>query len=120
MATMTSREFLTAIASNETLAEDVRAFAEAELAKRDAANEKRRNTPSKKAVENEPLVAQIVDEILTNEPKTASDVAAVLGVSVQKASTLLRSAVTAGKAVSTDIKVPKKGVQKGYTLPVEG
>ena len=88
----------------------------AALAKMDAANEKRRNAPSKKAAENAPLVEQIVNEILTNEPKTASDVAAELGVTPQKASALLRQVVAEGKATVTDVKVPKKGAQKGYTL----
>jgi predicted transcriptional regulator len=79
-------------------------------------NEKRRNTPSKKSVENQPLVEQILAGILTHEPKTASDVAAELGVSVQKASSLLRSIVAAGKATVTDVKVAKKGTQKAYAL----
>ena len=112
---MTNREFYEAIA-NGTINADVTAHAEAALAKMDATNEKRRNTPSKKAVENQPLIDTIVNEILTNEPKTATDVAATLGVSVQKASALLRQVVAEGKATATDVKVPKKGVQKAYTL----
>ena len=112
---MTNREFYQAIA-NEAINSDVIDHAKAALAKMDAANEKRRNTPSKKAVENAPLVEQIVNEILTNEPKTASDVAAELGVTPQKASALLRQVVADGKATVTDVKVPKKGAQKGYTL----
>ena len=112
---MTNREFFTSIVSNETLAADVVEFAAAAIEKLDATNEKRKNSVSKKALENAPLVAQIVDTILDSEPKTATDIAAVLGVSVQKASMLSRAAVAAGQAVSTDIKVPKKGTQKGYT-----
>ena len=110
---MTNREFYEAIA-NETINSDVIDHAKAALAKMDAANEKRRNTPSKKAVENAPLVEQIVNEILTNEPKTASDVATELGVTPQKASALLRQVVAEGKATVTDVKVPKRGTQKGY------
>lgn len=112
---MTNRDFLKSIVAG-TVNEDVVAYAAAALDKMDAANEKRRNTPSKKAVENAPLVDQIVNEILGTEPKTASDVAAILGISVQKASTLCRAAVTEGRAVSTDVKVSGKGTQKGYTL----
>ena len=85
---------------------------------KDAANEKRRNTLSKKAQENLPLLQQITDEILTEEPKTATDVAAVLEVSVQKASGLLRRLVEDGKAVKVDVKIKGKGTQKGYTLPM--
>lgn len=113
---MTKREFLEAISTNETLAQDVRDFADAELAKINAGLEKRKNTPSKAAVANAPLIDQIVNEVLGAEAKTASDVAAILGVSVQKASTLLRAAVADGRAKAEDVKVPKKGVQKGYTL----
>lgn len=112
---MTNREFYEAIA-NGTVTAEVIEHAEAALAKMDATNEKRRNTPSKKAVENQPLIDTIVNEILTNEPKTATDIAGVLGVSVQKASALLRQVVADGKATATDVKVPKKGTQKAYTL----
>ena len=116
MDKMTKREFYTAIMNGE-IDEQVKLFASEELEKMDAANEKRRNTLSKKAQENQPLLQQITDEILTDEPKTATDVAAVLGVSVQKASGLLRRLVEEGKAVKVDVKIKGKGTQKGYTLP---
>ena len=111
---MTKREFYVAVQNGETN-EDVVKMATAELEKMDAANEKRKNAVSKKALENAPLIEQIVDTILTSEPQTATDIAGVLEVSVQKASYLCRAAVAQGKAVQTEIKVPKKGMQKGYT-----
>ena len=82
----------------------------------DATNEKRRNTPSKAQEANAPLIETLVNEILTAEPQTASDIAPVLGVSVQKASALLRAVVADGRAVATDVKVAKKGTQKAYAL----
>lgn len=112
---MTNRDFYNAII-NGTINDEVIAHATASLEKLDATNEKRRNTPSKTQEANAPLYAQIVDTILTAEPKTASDVAADLGVSVQKASALLRGLVADGKAVSTDVKVAGKGTCKAYTL----
>ena len=112
---MTKREVMNAIV-NGTIGEEVVAWAEHEIEKMDAANEKRRNTLSKKAQENLPLIDRIVDEILGDEPKTASDVAAVLEVSVQKASALCREAVKAGRVAVEDIKIKGKGTQKGYTL----
>lgn len=118
MDKMTKREFYTAIKNGE-IDEQVKLFASEELKKMDAVNEKRRNTLSKKAKENEPLLQQITDEILTEEPKTATDVAAVLNVSVQKASGLLRCLVEDGKAAKVDVKIKGKGTQKGYTIPVE-
>lgn len=118
MDKMTKREFYTAIKNGE-IDEQVKLFASEELEKMDAVNEKRRNTLSKKAKENEPLLQQITDEILTEEPKTATDVAAALEVSVQKASGLLRRLVEEGKAAKVDVKIKGKGTQKGYTIPVE-
>ena len=118
MDKMTKREFYTAIMNGE-IDEQVKLFASEELEKMDAANEKRRNTLSKKAQENLPLLQKITDEILTDEPKTATDVAAILKVSVQKASGLLRRLVEEGKAVKVDVKIKGKGTQKGYTLPMD-
>lgn len=118
MDTMTKREFYTAI-KNGKIDEQIKLFATEELEKMDAVNEKRRNTLSKKAKENEPLLNKIKSEILTEEPKTATDVAAVLEVSVQKASGLLRRLVEDGKAAKVDVKIKGKGTQKGYTIPVE-
>jgi hypothetical protein len=110
---MTKREFLMEVAKieNEELAE----FAQAELKKMDDANEKRKEKTSKKAEENQPLVDRIVNEILGTEPKTASDVAAILEVSVQKASSLCKAAVAQEKAVQSEVKIPKKGPTKVYT-----
>lgn len=118
MDKMTKREFYTAI-MNGKIDERAKLFASEELEKMDAANEKRRNTLSKKAQENLPLLQKITDEILTDEPKTATDVAAVLEVSVQKASGLLRRLVEEGKAAKVDVKIKGKGTQKGYTLPMD-
>lgn len=112
---MTNREFYNAII-NGIVNDEVIAFAQGALDKMDATNEKRRNTPSKTAIENQPLIDTIVGTILTAEPKTASDVAAELGVSVQKASALLRAIVADGKATVSDVKVAKKGVQRAYAL----
>ena len=118
MDKMTKREFYTAFMKGE-IDEQVKLLATEELEKMDAVNEKRRNTLSKKAQENQPLLQQITNEILTEEPKTATDVAAILNVSVQKASGLLRRLVEDGKAVKVDVKIKGKGTQKGYTIPVE-
>ncbi len=112
---MTKREFYDAvIAAN--VSDELTTYAQESIAKMEAANEKRKNTPSKKAVENAPLVDQIVNEILGNEAVTAADVAAQLGVSTQKASALCRAAVADGRAVATEVKIPGKSAQKGYIL----
>ena len=111
---MTKRDFLTAIA-NGTINAEITEYASAELVKMDEANEKRKNKPTKKAEENAPILASIF-EALTETPTITSDIAAVVGVSTPKASALLRQLVAEGKAVQSEVKVPKKGVQKAYAL----
>ena len=112
---MTNREFLTAIANLETASEELKAEAVARIEKLDATNEARKNKPSKKATENAPILEQIATEILTVEAQTASAIAEAAGISVQKASALLRQLVADGKATVTEVKIPKKGVQKAYS-----
>lgn len=111
---MTQREFFTTIVEGATVTAEMEAFASHALANIDKANESRRERQSKKAQENEPLLAQIETDILTVEPTTASNVAAILGTSTQKATALLRALVAAGRAQVQDIKVTGKGMQKGY------
>ena len=111
---MTRRDFFNAIAKTETLSNELRAFAKAAIVKMDETNAKRKEKPSKTAIENAPLVNAIV-EMLNDEPKTATDLAKVMNVKVQKASALLRIAVKEGKAFSQDVKIKGKGIQKGYT-----
>lgn len=111
---MTNREFLTAVSACENCSEEVREYAKAAIAKMDATNEARKNKPSKKATENAPIMEQIVNEILTSEAQTASAIAETAGISVQKASALLRQLVADGKATVTEVKIPKKGPQKAY------
>ena len=114
---MTNREFYIAIANNEALTEEIRAHATAEIEKLDARNAKRAEKPSKTAVANEPIKANIV-KVLEDGGKTASDIATALEISVQKASALCRQLADAGQVTATEVKVPKKGKQKLYTLAV--
>ena len=123
---MTNREFYTAIAANETLTEEVRNHATEQIAKLDATAEKRKGKVSAKDQEkrdaNAALAKQIAETILGTEAKTATDVAAILTetlgeeVKVQKASYLCRLAVELGLANATEVKIPKKGTQKAYTI----
>ena len=112
---MTIREFYNAVAAG-TMTEEIMAKAAEQIEKMDTAAEKRKGVQSKKAAENQPLVDRIVNEILGEEPVTATDVAGILEVSVQKASMLCRAAVAQGKATQTEVKLPKKGTMKAYCL----
>lgn len=107
---MTNREMFTAIINGE-ITEEVIAKVHEEIAKLDARNAARKDKPSKKALENEPIKARIL-EVLTDEPKTASEIASEVEISVQKASALLRQM----NVTVTDVKVKGKGTQKGYSL----
>lgn len=109
---MTNREFYTNV-MNGTINEEVIAKATELIEKMDNANAARREKVSKKAEANAPLVDQVV-AMLGDEPLTATDIAAALEVSPQKASSLARTAVKEGRAVSQDVKGPK-GKCKGYT-----
>ena len=123
---MTNREFYTAIAANETLTEEIRNHATEQIAKLDATAEKRKGKVSAKDQEkrdaNAALAKHIAETILGTEAKTATDVAEALTaetgeeVKVQKASYLCRLAVELGLANATEVKIPKKGQQKAYTV----
>ena len=124
---MTNREFYTAItAENATITPEMIEHATAALAKLDATAEKRKGKVSAKEQEkrdaNAAMAAHIAADILGTEAKTASDVAAVLTaeageeVKPQKASYLCRLAVEMGLANETEVKIPKKGTQKAYTI----
>lgn len=111
MYNMTNREFYNAIIANE-INEEVIAHAQKAIESLDARNEKRKNSPSKAQIANEPIIKAIA-EILTNEPMRASEIAEKVGISTQKASALVKK--VEGVKV-TDVKVKGKGVQKGYAL----
>ena len=112
---MTNREFLTAVSACENCSDEIREYALTAIAKLDASNEARKNKPSKKATENAPIMEQIANEILTTEAQTAATIAEAAGISVQKASALLRQLVADGRANVADEKMPKKGTVKVYT-----
>lgn len=111
MTNMTKREFYTAVIAKVEDAE-LKLFAEQEIEKMDARNAKRAHTPSKTAIANEPIKAKIV-EVLTDSPQSAGEIAEKVGITVQKASALLRQ--IEGIEVS-EIKVKGKGKVKGYAV----
>lgn len=116
---MTNREFLKAISATESLTAEMREHADKMLAQMDSALAKRKEKPSKTAVANEPIKASILEWLgKQSEPVTASVVGEAMEISVQKASSLLRSLCEDNKAVQSEVKVPKKGVQKAYKVKV--
>ena len=114
---MTNREFFMAIVNGE-ITEEVVTKAGEEIAKLDARNERRKNTPSKKSVENEPIKAKIV-EFLASGSHLASEIASGCEISTSKASALCRQLVEGGALVVTDKKVKGKGAVKAYATAPE-
>lgn len=100
--------------------EEVQIHAQAQLDKMDLTNAKRKEKPSKTAIANEPIKAAIMEFITgRNEICIASAVAEAVEISVQKASSLLNQLAEEGKLTKSEVKVPKKGMQKAYSLVTE-
>lgn len=109
---MTQREFYKGVIASAVTGQ-VKAFAESELAKMDARNEKRRNTQTKEQVANEGLKADILDTI-GDERKVASEIASALGISTQKVSALCKQMVDSGILVKEEVAIKGKGKVLGY------
>lgn len=123
---MTKIELMKAIVEGAVVTAEMAEKAAEIIAADAAAKEKRKGKVSAKDLEkraaNEEMARHIAADILTAEAKTATDVAEILSaeigeeVKVQKASYLLRLAVKMGLASETEVKIPKKGTQKAYSL----
>ena len=120
---MTNREFFVAVANGE-MTEEIRAHASREIDKMAAADERRRNKPSKTAEANAPLVEALVNEFLTDEAQLGADLADKLNekfpdlekpVTPQKVASMLRSYVAGGTVAKEDVKVDKT-TKVGYRL----
>lgn len=117
---MTKKEFMekviAMIEKTEIVDEEVMVeFAHNEIEKIDRANERKKSKMTEKAKENIQLMDKIYEDILkVDELTTATTVGEYMEISTQKASSLLRKMVDEGRATVEDVKIPKKGIQKGY------
>lgn len=109
---MTRREFFEAVMAVDGIDSVLHDFAASEIEKLNARNAKRSSTPSKTALANEPIKAEIV-KVLSDTPQSASEIAEKVGISTQKSSALLRQ--IDGLTVS-ELKIKGKGKVKGYAL----
>ena len=112
---MTNREFFTNI-SNGIINDEVIAHAKAAIAKMDTANANRKSTPSKTAIANEPIKASIVALLTEKGAMVASAIGAELELSTSKVSALCRQLVEAKVLSVEDVKIPKKGTVKQYSI----
>lgn len=119
---MTQREFFTkAIEIFESLenAEMVE-FAKERISALDKRNENRSNKQTKSQIENDVIKSKMLELYKTgNEVFVASEVGEKLGISTNKASSLLRQLALANALVTSDVKVKGKGKVKGYSLATD-
>ena len=113
---MTNREFYTAIIANPNVAQDYKDFAQAEIDKLDARNDKRKNTQTKSQKENEGIMTAILDHLTANGSDVASSIGTALGISTQKASALCKLLVDGGKLTVAEVKVKGKSTVKQYSI----
>ena len=117
---MTNREFFTAIVSNPTLSAELVEFATEAIAKLDKRNASRSSKPSKASLANAPIKASIVEYVTAHANALASDIAVACEISTQKASALCVQMVKDNVLTVCEVKVPKKGKVKAYSLAVAG
>lgn len=116
---MTNREFYTAI-MNGTMTDEVKSHAAEAIAKLDERNQKRSSKPSKTQLENEPVKTAIVDYLTVHGGAVAADIAAEVDITTQKASALCRQLVESGILTVEEVKIPKKGKCKKYSVVTSG
>ena len=121
---MTKREMMEMVAAGK-MTEEVQEMAVKMLEAMDAEKEKR---AAKQAEKAETVYAPFIEKFvgaLTAEPKTATDILPVFEgdiapsgkeVTVQFVSSIARKAMAQGLCKQVDVKVPKKGPQKGYVV----
>ena len=119
MATIfkTNREFLNAVIK-ANVSKDITELAQAQIVALDKKNANRKVSKSALAhkTENDGVKSAILAKLSADKPTVASDLATAIGVSTQKISALAKQLVEDGSITVCDVKVPKKGKVKGYTL----
>ena len=110
---MTMKEMLTAVVEGAVVTAEMAEKAQAELAKMAAEAERRaQKAAEKRTSEDAPLLAQAAELLSDHAVRTASQIAAELGVKTPKATALMRK--LEGVKVS-DVQVDKR-IVKGYSL----
>lgn len=118
---MTKREFLNEViavidGTSEVNVLELKEFAKAEIVKLDERNANRSSKPTKTQIENEPIKEKILEVLSTGEKMVASAIAEKVEISTQKASALCRQLVESKKLKVEEVKIPKKGKQKAYSI----
>ncbi len=111
---MTNREFFNAVVT-ANISDELTAFAREALQKLDTRNEARKNKPSKTAIANEPIKAQILAFVGENPKAVASDIAVACEITTAKASSLCTRMVSDGTMKSEEVKIKGRKVH-GYSV----
>lgn len=112
---MTYRELYTNVIEG-TITEETVEMAKSALAKLDERNARRAATPSKTAIANAPIKADIVAWLTENGTHIAKEIGEALNISTSKASALCGQMVKSGTLTATEVKVPKVGKRIAYTV----
>jgi hypothetical protein len=115
---MTNREFYLAI-STADVTDEIKQFALSAIEKLDARNASRSEKPSKTQLENAPIKEAIVKHLTEcGSALTEADLGVAIGVSHNKAGSLARQLVAEGKLSVGEVKLPKVGKRKVYSVVV--
>lgn len=120
---MTNREFFTQVMASN-VSDELKAHAESEIAKLDKRNANRSSKPNKKQLENEPIKAEIVALLEENGAMVASEIGVALStedrpISTNKAVALCNQLTKDGQLTAVDVKIPKVGLRKQYTVATQ-
>lgn len=118
---MTMRKYHEAVLAIPGCPAEVAEKARTEIAKLDATNAKRTEKAAEKAKENDPLKARIFDLLLDKGAMTSPDIASALTteenpITTSKASAMCRQMVDDGRLNAEEVKIPKKGKLKAYSV----
>lgn len=115
---MTNREFYTAIVEGK-LTTEVQEFASSAIKKLDNRNANRSNKPSKTQLENAPIKQALLDHLIaTNCAFTEAELGVALNITHNKAGALARQLVAEGLVKADEVKIPKVGKRKVYSIAV--
>lgn len=113
---MTQREFLNKVIATPNIASEVKAEAEALIAKLDAKNEQRKGKQTKTQKENEPIAKAIVEYLTDKGEVLGVDIATALNITTNKTNGVAGNLVKEGVLVKGKKKVKGKGEMTTYTL----
>ena len=113
---MTKREFMGKIIAGAVIDEKMIEYAKKEIEALDKRNAARKSEPTAKQLANAILKNTMISELKGMEKMTASAIGEKMGFSTNKASALCRQLVSEGRMTVEEVKVPKKGIQKAYTV----